>query len=137
MPIRILAGCLNPPGGGKKQRDKGGVVAEFAVGSKETGSALVIDVQGEVDMFTAPKLREEMIQAIEQGNHTIVVDLRKVSFMDSTGLGVLVAGFKRVKEHSGQLSLVCREGPVRRVLSITGLNNVFSVHDSLEAATGP
>jgi anti-sigma B factor antagonist len=55
--------------------------------------------------------------------------------MDSTGLGVLVAGLKRVKERSGSLALACSTRPVLRILSITGLNTVFPIYDSVEAAT--
>ena len=96
-----------------------------------------MEVQGEVDMFTAPKLREKLVQTVEEGCYRIVVDLQGVSFMDSTGLGTLVGGLKRVKEHEGTLALVCTSRPVLRVLSITGLNNVFPVYDSVEQAKEP
>ena len=88
-------------------------------------------------MFTAPKLREKLVQTVEEGCYRIVVDLQGVSFMDSTGLGTLVGGLKRVKEHEGTLALVCTSRPVLRVLSITGLNNVFPVYDSVEQAKEP
>ena len=87
-------------------------------------------------MFTAPKLRERLVQSVDEGNYNIIVDLQDVSFMDSTGLGTLVGGLKRVKEHEGSLALVCSSRPVLRVLSITGLNNVFPIHDSVEQALG-
>jgi len=101
------------------------------------GPWAVVEVQGEVDMFTAPKLREKLVQTVEEGCYRIVVDLQGVSFMDSTGLGTLVGGLKRVKEHEGTLALVCTSRPVLRVLSITGLNNVFPVYDSVEQAKEP
>ena len=69
-----------------------------------------------------------------QEGYKIIVNLQGVSFMDSTGLGTLVGGLKRVKEHEGVLSLVCSSRPVLRVLSITGLNNVFPIHESVEQA---
>lgn len=96
-----------------------------------------MEVAGEVDMFTAPKLRERLVQAVDQGNYRIVVDLQGVSFMDSTGIGTLVGGLKRVKEHEGTLALVCTQRPVLRVLTITGLTNVFPIYDSLEQALEP
>jgi len=94
----------------------------------------VIDVQGEVDMFTAPKLRERLVETVDQGHYKVIVNLQGVSFMDSTGLGTLVGGLKRVKEHDGTLGLVCSSRPVLRVLSITGLNNVFPIHETVEQA---
>jgi anti-sigma B factor antagonist len=107
---------------------------DFAVESRQEGAWTVVDVQGEVDMFTAPKLRERLVETVDQGHHKIVVNLQGVSFMDSTGLGTLVGGLKRVKEHDGILALVCSSRPVLRVLSITGLNNVFPIHESVEQA---
>jgi anti-sigma B factor antagonist len=107
---------------------------DFVVQSRPEGKRLVLEVEGEVDMFTAPKLRERLVQVVEEGNYDIIVDLEKVSFMDSTGLGTLVGGLKRVKEHEGTLALVCSNRPVLRVLTITGLNNVFPIYESLDQA---
>lgn len=95
----------------------------------------MLEVEGEVDVYTAPKLRDRLVELISGGNHRIVVDLEGVGFMDSTGLGSLVAGLKRIKEHEGTLALVCTREPVLKVLSITGLDKVFPLHDSVEAAT--
>ena len=85
-------------------------------------------------MFTAPKLREKIVQMVDAGNHQIIINLERCTFMDSTGLGTLVGGLKRVKEHDGTLALACSSRPVLRVLSITGLNNVFPIHDTVEQA---
>lgn len=102
--------------------------------ARTEGPWVVVDVEGEVDMFTAPKLRERLVQTVDQGNYRIVVDLQGVSFMDSTGLGTLVGGLKRVKEHDGTLALVCSQRAVLRVLTITGLTNVFPIFESLQEA---
>lgn len=94
-----------------------------------------MDVDGEVDVFTAPKLREKIIALLEEGSDHLVVNLEKVLFMDSTGLGVLVGALKRVKEKDGELALAGAQGTVLRVLSVTGLNAVFPMHDTVEQAT--
>lgn len=91
----------------------------------------MLEVAGEVDIYTAPKLREKLVELIDAGNDRIVVDLEGVGFMDSTGLGSLVAGLKRIRERDGELAIVCTREPVLKVLSITGLDRVFPVHDSL------
>ena len=104
------------------------------VRTRTEGDWSVVEVEGEVDMFTAPKLRESIVQLVESGSYRIVVDLEGVTFMDSTGLGTLVGGLKRVKEHDGTLALVCSSRPVMRVLTITGLNNVFVISSSVEEA---
>ena len=66
----------------------------------------VIDVQGEIDMYTAPRLRELLINLVSTGSCQLVVNLDKVGFLDSTGLGVLVGGLKRVRARDGSLDLV-------------------------------
>lgn len=108
---------------------------DINVESRKAGAWTVIDVEGEVDVFTAPKLREKIIALLDEGNDRLAVNLEKVLFMDSTGLGVLVGGLKRVKERDGELALAGAQGTVLRVLSVTGLNAVFPMHDSVEQAT--
>lgn len=89
-----------------------------------------------MDIYTAPKLREKLVELIDAGNDRIVVDLEKVGFMDSTGLGSLVAGLKRIRERDGELAIVCTREPVLKVLGITGLDRVFPVHASIGDALG-
>ena len=115
---------------------KGVAVIDLTVASRRQGDWAVVDAEGEIDMFTAPKLREQLVKLAEEGTYRIVVNLDKVTFIDSMGLGTLVGGLKRVKEHDGALVLVCSHRPVMRVLAITGLDNVFPVHASVEDAIG-
>ena len=101
---------------------------------QERNGHAVLAVQGEVDVYTAPQFREQLIQLVDQGHRNIVVDLEGVEFLDSTGLGVLVGGLKRVRSHDGDLSLVCTQRRILKVLEITGLTKVFSIHDSVDSA---
>ena len=94
----------------------------------------VLAVRGEVDVYTAPRLREKLVELVSQGKHRIVVDLEAVDFLDSTGLGVLVGGLKRLRGHDGDLSLVCTQHRILKVFEITGLTKVFDIHDSVDAA---
>jgi anti-sigma B factor antagonist len=107
---------------------------DIKVDTRDSGDWAIVDVEGEVDVFTAPKLREQIIGLLTAGKSKIVVNLAKVGFMDSTGLGVLVGGLKRVKEREGTLALAGATGTVLRVLSVTGLNSVFPLHDTVEDA---
>jgi anti-sigma B factor antagonist len=100
----------------------------------ERNGYAVLAVQGEVDVYTAPQFREQLIQLVDQGHRQIVVDLEGVEFLDSTGLGVLVGGLKRVRSQDGDLSLVCTQRRILKVLEITGLTKVFDIHDSVDAA---
>ena len=108
---------------------------DFSVSTRFEGTWAILDVVGEVDVFTAPKLREQIVQLSDQGHNQVVANLEGVTFLESTGLGVLVGGLKRLKEHDGTLALVCTNRPVLRVLSITGLDSVFPVHGSVAQAT--
>ena len=99
------------------------------------GDYTVLAVRGEVDVYTAPRLRERLIELVSQGSHQVVVDLEGVDFLDSTGLGVLVGGLKRLRSHDGDMILVCTQPRILKVFEITGLTKVFSIHDSVESAT--
>ena len=81
----------------------------------------VIAVSGEIDVYTAPKLRERLIGLVEAGSYQLIVDMEGVEFLDSTGLGVLVGGLKRVRAHDGWIDLVCTQGRILRIFRITGL----------------
>ena len=101
--------------------------------SRKAESATVVEVGGEVELHSAGQLRDELVRAGSSDNPCVVVDLSRVTFIDSTGLGVLVGAFKSVRER-GALSLVCPQRSVRRVLEITGLTQVFPIFDTLEEA---
>jgi anti-sigma B factor antagonist len=97
----------------------------------------VLRVGGEVDVYSAPQLRERVIQLVADGIRHIVADLREVDFLDSTGLGALVGSLKRLREQDGSLRLVTRAGRIPQLFSITGLDRVFALHPSVpEAITG-
>jgi len=94
----------------------------------------VINVEGEIDVYTAPKLRAKLIDLVNKGKFHLLVDMEKVEFLDSTGLGVLVGGLKRVRAHDGSLELVCTQERILKIFRITGLTKVFGIHTSLEEA---
>jgi anti-sigma B factor antagonist len=96
----------------------------------------VVEVSGEIDVYTAPRLREALIGLVDGGNYWLIIDLEGVEFLDSTGLGVLVGGLKRVRAHDGGIDLVCTQGKLLRIFRITGLSKVFSIYDSVAAALG-
>ena len=94
----------------------------------------VVTVEGEIDIYSAPRLRELLIDLAAKGNYRLVVNLDKVGFLDSTGLGVLVGGLKRVRAHDGSLDLVCTQEQILRIFRITGLTKVFGIYQSVDQA---
>ncbi len=109
---------------------------ELGIDVRRIASHAVVDVKGEIDVYTAPKLREKLIELVSEGSYDVVVNLEGVDFLDSTGLGVLVGALKRVKAHDGSLSLVCTQDKILKIFKITGLTRVFTIHQSVEAAAG-
>jgi anti-sigma B factor antagonist len=107
---------------------------------KPSESVAVVDVEGEVDIYSAPQFKEVLLQGIEEGARRIIVDLAKVTFIDSTALGVLVSGAKRVRPQNGTLDIVCADDNITRIFEITGLDRIFGIYpsreDALKVATG-
>ena len=96
--------------------------------------ATIIAVGGEIDVYTAPKLRDKITELVADGVYDIIVDMEAVEFLDSTGLGVLVGGLKKVRAHDGSLQLICTQDRLLKIFRITGLAKVFVIHDSADGA---
>ncbi|MEW1956426.1 STAS domain-containing protein [Kineococcus sp. NPDC059986] len=107
---------------------------DLSVTSREESGRTVVEVSGEIDVYTAPTLRERLNELVGAGHHHLVVDMEGVEFLDSTGLGVLVGGLKRVRSHDGSLHLVCQREKILKVFRITGLTKVFPIHDTVADA---
>ena len=107
---------------------------DLDVDVSQHGDASVLTLRGEIDVYTAPRLRQAIIDLVEAGTTRIVVDMGKVDFLDSTGLGVLVGGLKRVKTQDGDLAIVTTQEKILKIFEITGLNKVFAIHTSVDEA---
>lgn len=99
-----------------------------------SGDCAVLQVTGELDVATAPFLRERIRDLAAKGAVHIIADLSRLDFLDSTGLGVLVGGLKRLREHDGSLTPVISAARILRVFQITGLTKVFRPQPSVLAA---
>src|SRR5450756_3112057 len=100
----------------------------------DTPGSTVVAVGGEIDVYSAPKLRERLIALVDSGSYHLIVDMEAVEFLDSTGLGVLVGGLKRVRAHDGWIDLVCTQERILKIFRITGLTKVFGIHESVDQA---
>jgi anti-sigma B factor antagonist len=101
---------------------------------EDGGETVVLNVRGSMDIATSPTVRAAISEAIGGGANDLIVDLSRLDFLDSTGLGVLIGAHRRTAENNGSLRLVVREGPISRLLNITGLIAVFAVYHSLDDA---
>ena len=109
---------------------------ELALTARTEGDVEIIEVGGEIDVYTAPRLREAIVTAVEAGHTRLVIDVRKVDFLDSTGLGVLVGALKRVRGDGGSLDIVCTQERILKIFEITGLDKVFGLHATVDEARG-
>jgi anti-sigma B factor antagonist len=109
----------------------------FDIKTEELGdSSYVISLAGEVDLYTAPDFKQQLLEVIGRGAKHVVVDFSDTTFIDSTTLGVLVGGVKRLRTNEGQLSLVCSDRNITKIFEITGLDRVFTIYPSRDEALG-
>jgi anti-sigma B factor antagonist len=108
---------------------------QFSVDLARVGEDVaVIALSGEVDIYSAPQFKETLVKGIDEGARRIIVDLTNVSFIDSTALGVLVSGAKRVRPQNGGLDIVCADENITRIFEITGLDRIFGIYPTREEA---
>ncbi|MDX6514252.1 MAG: anti-sigma factor antagonist [Gaiellaceae bacterium] len=97
-------------------------------------TSFVISLAGEVDLYTAPEFKQQLLDVIGKGGKNVIVDFSDTTFIDSTTLGVLVGGVKRLRTNDGQLSLVCSDRNITKIFEITGLDRVFAIYPSRDEA---
>ena len=101
---------------------------------KVDNETYVISLTGEVDLYTAPEFKQQLLNVISEGGKDVIVDFSDTTFIDSTTLGVLVGGVKRLRPTGGSLALVCTDDNITKIFEITGLDRVFPIHSSREDA---
>ena len=109
---------------------------DLTLTTRESGGKTIVAVGGEIDVYTAPKLRDKITELVGEGHHHLVIDMEGVDFLDSTGLGVLVGGLKKVRAHDGSMALICSQDRLLKIFRITGLAKVFVIHDAVGLAPG-
>lgn len=107
---------------------------ELSIDIKNEGGLTVYRLRGSLDLATSPSVRAALMEAAGEGKHDLIVDLTKLEFLDSTGLGALIGAHRRALEHGGKVRLAVGEGPIARLLNITGLIRVFPVYATFEDA---
>ena len=107
----------------------------FDIKTEQLGDdAYVISLAGEVDLYTSPEFKQQLLEVIGQGGKQVIVDFSDTTFIDSTTLGVLVGGVKRLRTNEGQLSLVCSDRNITKIFEITGLDRVFTIYPTRDSA---
>ena len=103
------------------------MATNFDMRTKTEGSKTIIDLVGDLDFHTARQLREKLIELNSEGVTDVILDLAELDFIDSSGLSVLVAALKRLRNQGGDLVLQSVSDQTRRVLEVSGLSRVLSI----------
>lgn len=105
---------------------------DLKVDKQHSDGKTFVTVAGEIDAYTAPKLREELLPLAEKQNQSLIVSLKDVSYIDSTGIGVFIGLFKLIKKNDGELKLVDLSNRLERIFQITGLSNIIDISTNSE-----
>jgi anti-sigma B factor antagonist len=109
-------------------------MADLVIEMRTVEETPVLDLTGEVDSYNAPRLKDKMVLLIEEGKTDLILNLTGVEYIDSTGLGTLVAGLKRATEKGGTVRIICPNPPILKVFQITNLVKVFTIYPNEQAA---
>lgn len=107
---------------------------ELDIHAEQDGGVCVVTLAGEVDVYTAPALKEKLVSLIEGGCANVLIDMRDVGFIDSSGLGVLVSALRRAREREGTVRIVCTRESILKIFRITGLDKVFPIFSDVAEA---
>ena len=111
------------------------MAAEFEISDRKVDDDThVVSVSGEIDLFTAPEFKQRMSTPIDEGRSNLIVDLSRTTFIDSSSLGVLIGAHRRLKLRGGTLVVVCDDEAIAKTFKITGLDGVFTLAPTIEAA---
>ncbi len=104
------------------------------INRKEVGDVVVLEINGEIDLYNAPEIKEKIKNEIDSGKVNVVINLEKVSYIDSSGIGVLISSLSNLKKVGGGLKLANVYASVRKVFELTKLTSFFDIYDSEEEA---
>ncbi|HSK48553.1 MAG TPA: STAS domain-containing protein [Coriobacteriia bacterium] len=107
---------------------------ELDIKSDRNADVCAVTLDGEIDVYTAPRLKEELVSVVESGCPNVIVDMEKVGFIDSSGLGVLVSALRRARERDGVVRIVCTRDNILKIFRITGLDKVFPIFSDMDEA---
>ena len=108
---------------------------EFKLATADLGNGVsTVSVAGEVDLATAPELKEALAEVINDGARGVLVDLSNATFIDSTTLGVLMGAVKRLRPAGGELAIACHDPNIRKIFEITLLDRIFEIYPTPEEA---
>lgn len=101
---------------------------------EEKDKVTLIEISGEIDLYNAPDIKENIQKLVEAQKFKIVLDMQGVSYIDSSGIGAMISALSGLKRHKGGLKLANLHGPVKKVFELTKLNSFFEIYDDPQKA---
>lgn len=112
-------------------------VTPFSIQTDETDGALVIRLNGEIDVAAAPAVRETILKSLNIWTGPVVIDMARVGFIDSTGLSALLAGYQRARQLERPYSIAALQAQAAKLFEITALNKLIPIHGTVADACKP
>ncbi len=104
------------------------------ISRRQNGDVVILDVNGEIDLYNAPEIKDTINKLIEEKKYNVVINLDKVSYIDSSGIGALISSLSNLKKYQGGLKICNVSGSVRKVFELTKLTSFFEIYDSEQEA---
>ena len=102
--------------------------------TRTKGEIVILDITGEIDLYNAPEIKDIINQLIEEQKYNVIINLEKVSYIDSSGIGALISSLSNLKKYQGGLKIINVYASVRKVFELTKLTSFFEIHDSEDVA---
>ncbi len=102
--------------------------------TREAENIIILDIDGEIDLYNAPTLKDIIKKNIETQNYNIIINLDKVSYIDSSGIGALISSLSNLKKYQGGLKIINVTGSVKKVFELTKLTSFFEIYENEEDA---
>ena len=104
------------------------------ISQREADKVVILDIQGEIDLYNAPEIKDTMQKLIKAQKYSIIINLEKVSYIDSSGIGALISSLSNLKKYQGSLKIINVYASVKKVFELTKLTSFFEIYDSEEEA---
>jgi anti-sigma B factor antagonist len=104
------------------------------ISSRSKGEVVILDISGEIDLYNAPEIKDFINKMIEQKKYKVIINLKNVTYIDSSGIGALISSLSNLKKFHGGLKIVNVFASVKKVFELTKLTSFFEIYDSEEEA---
>ena len=104
------------------------------ISSRAKGEVVVLDISGEIDLYNAPEIKDIVNKLIEQKKYNVIINLKEVTYIDSSGIGALISSLSNLKKYQGGLKIINVFASVKKVFELTKLTSFFEIYDSEEEA---